>query len=278
MQSEIIKGITIEGVLELVTPELDGSVIVLLRNAKDSRTEDGSEFGALLPEFAENAEQNAKRMLDSLLGNLGEKDKSSIDILVIASNTSLKMPDGRTSPHKRALETAESVLKGVKSSMLENGLNNDHLLNKSEHPIELRSGVLTDLKALEESPEFISYMLERYRTEPEFWEAFESDVEKDVRVKMGAEGPNEIAERVNSYMGVLNNALDFYHRNHPGRRVVTIVVGHYDNLSPYIKQLLGKDMSSYLPIDYGSGIQVKINADKSITAHVEGEEFRIEKN
>ena len=277
MQSlESIEKVTSIGLEKVVIPETDGSSIILQRNAKDSRKNEISDFGALLPESAKKTEENAERIFNTIFENLGNKDKHSVDILIVAANTSLLTPDGSSSTHKRALETAEAVSKGVYSSMTKFGIPDSQLLNKNGHPVELRSGILTDLKALEDSPKFIDYMVTKYGTGQEFWETFEADIEREKRIEMEAEGPNEIAERVDSYIRVLNNALDFYHTNHPGRRVVAVVIGHYDNLSPYIKRMLNKNMEDYLPIDYGSGIQIEIKADRKRVAHIEGLEISLD--
>jgi len=117
--------------LKLEIPEEDGTVIVLQRNARDNRDPDSQlEMGALVPEAAEQIRIHTKESLDRLLQPLNPEERKKIDFLVVAADTKLETPDLRIrSDHKRALETAEQVIAGIKEVMKEFSLLSTQLMN-----------------------------------------------------------------------------------------------------------------------------------------------------
>ena len=117
---------------------------------------------------------------------------------------------------------------------------------------------MNDLHMLKDSPEFVEFLKNKYGTGHEFWKAYEDDSERKTREAMGAEGPDDIAKRVGEYMGVLANAMEQYHKQHPDRRVIVWVESHYDAISPFIKHAAGMDNTDYLSVDNGAGVVVKL--------------------
>lgn len=262
--------------LRLETPELGGTVIVLQRNAKDNRDPNSElEMGALIPEAAEQVRVHTRESLDRVFQALDPEERKSVDILVVAADTKLETPMPEIkSDHKRAVETADQVIGGIKECMRALSLSETQLLNKSGKPIELSSGRLRDLRMFEDSPGFVQFLVDKYGTGQNFWEAYENDTEREARERMGAEGPDDIAERVRDYLGVLTNAMKFYHQSHPGRRVIIWAESHYDVISPFIKRHVAKmEKTDYLPVDNGAGVVINLDKNQKASTQIRGNRY-----
>ncbi len=249
--------------LHLEIPGPEETAIVLQCNARDNRNpEVPIPLGALMPEAAEALRRNTIEILRNGLASLSPEQKKQVDFLVVAGDSVLGAlePELKSSgqPYKRAVDSAQEVLKAIEACIDEYGLDRTQLLNKSGKPIELSSGKLRDLLIFDDSPEFVQFMRDKYGTKKEFWVAYEDDVEKETREALGAEGPREIAERIRGYLRVLANAFDFYHRKHPERSVIVWAVTHYDSISPFVKSQTGMKMTDYLGVDKGAGIVVRL--------------------
>lgn len=255
--------------------------IILQRNAKDNRDPNSPlEMGALVPEAAEKVHIRAQEFFDKTFAELGEEAKT-VDILIVAADTKLDTPVvGIKSEHKRAVETANEVISAVKKSMEKFSLSPEQLLNKTEKPIELSSGRLRDLRIFEDSPDFVQFLKDKYGPEKGFWVAFEVDKEKDKRLEMGAEGPEDIADRVDAYLKVVSRAMRSYVELHPGRRVIVWAVSHYDTVSPFVKKYVsGLDKTAfhdeYLPIDQGAGVVMVVGEDGVARTKIQGKEINV---
>ncbi len=263
-----------------VVPEDNGSVFVFGVNASDRANrklpKDSSLFGALDEDQAEATEVQYKDFFDGIFKDLPPEDRAKIDVLVIAGNANLRMPGGINNPHKRSMETAEHILVGAKASMAEFGVNPAQLLNKTGKPIELTSGRLVDLTMWEKSPEFVQFLYDKYGDSQELWVAYEEDRHRDVRERMRAEGPNDIADRVGDYMATLDNAIKLYHQNHPGRKVVVILNTQYDSVAPAIKKFISEQpMEDYVQIEKRGGVVLEVGADGSMSANIQGHEYPV---
>lgn len=267
-----------------IIPQDNGSVFVLQRNAKDkdnrSLPVESPRFGTLDAGEAEATQAQSKDYFDQIFKDLSPEERAKIDILVVAGNASLRMPNGKSSPHKRSVETAEHTLTGIKASMEEHGVDASQLLNKTGKPIELSSGRLIDLKMFDESPEFVNFLKDKYNYTQDdplpFWEAYEDDREKVIRERMEAEGPKDIADRVGDYMATLDNAMKLYHQSHPGRKVIVIANSQYDSISPTLKKYVtGQSMGTFLPVDYRGGVTFEVGADGSMSTSLQGHEYSV---
>lgn len=257
-------------------PETDGTVMVLQRNARDNRDYRSSEFGALEKEAREKVRAQSAEFFNELFNALPKKDRKKIDVMVIASDASLITPDGKTSEHKRAVETAEEVIAGLKESMKEFELSEDQFLNSiaTTEGGAIEVSGLRDLLMLEESQEFVDFLTEKYGTGQDFWEAYEEDKEKKKRLELGVEGSKEIADRVNYELTVQARIAQEHHRANPGRKLVLWAISHYDSLSPFIKQhVLGKDVTTYLPVEQGGGITLSISKGGQISSTIQDQEI-----
>lgn len=275
--------------LKLKVPELGGTVIVLQRNAKDKDNrklpEGDPRFGALDAGEAEQTQLESQAAFDELLGNMTDEERKTLDILVVAGDSKLFLPDGRRSEHKRAVETADAVLKGIRKAMGKFSITEQQLLNKEGQSIELSSGSLKDLYMLENS-DFVKFLIEKSTKdgvfdEKMFWTFYESDKFAKERMEMKAEGPLDIAKRVNEYMGTVANAMKHYHEKHPGRRVIVWAVSHYDSISPFLKKHVAgmtkqTFLDTYLPVDNRAGVVLNLRKGSlNATAQIKEREYNV---
>lgn len=269
-----------------VVPEDNGSVFVLGINASDRANRklgvDSPKFGELDEGQAEATEVQYKNFFDGVFKDLTPEDRGKVDILVLAGNAKLRMPGGINNPHQRSMETSEHILAGAQASMAEHGVNPSQLLNKPDEqgkvkPIEITSGRLIDLKMFDESPEFVNFLLEKYPDDPvKFWTAYEEDTHKDVRERLGAEGPNDIADRVGDYMATLNNAMRLWHESHPGRKAIVILNTQYDSAAPAIKKFVSEQpMEDFVEIEKRGGVVLEVGADGTMSANIQGNEYPV---
>ena len=265
-----------------IVPKTGGSVLILNRNAKDkdNRSEpvDSPLFGALDEGEAEKTKVWSENYFDQIFKDLPPEERAKIDILVVAGNASLRMPDKKNSPHKRSVETSEHILAGIKASMEKYDINENQLLNKTGKPIEISQ--LLDLKMFDESPEFVDFLKNKYdytQNNPlPFWEAYEEDRHKDIREAMRAEGPDDIANRVGNYMATLDNAMKLYHKHHPGRKVIVLANSQYDSISPTLKKYVSEQpMKDYVPVDYLGGVAFEVSPDGRMSAIVREHKYSV---
>lgn len=130
----------------------------------------------------------------------------------------------------------------------------------------------------EDSPEFVEFLKNKYGgMNKDFWIAFEEDVEKEKRVAMGAEGPEEIVDRLKHALAILSRFSQMYHRAHQDRRLIIWATTHYDTISPFVKQEIfkvGKDVP--LAVDYGAGIAIEITPDGEMKTKIKDTEYQID--
>lgn len=258
-------------------PEEGGTILVLQVNAKDDRRDPNSpEFGVLMPEAAEEVTGQAKKFFDDVFEGLSDEERARVAVIVVASDAKLVMPpgSGASSPHRRAFETGEKVIEGIRTSMTEHGVGLEQLLNTSEEngdePVAVPG--LVDL-TMWESPEFVKYLEEKA---PELvklsggkldlvralWVMYEEDLESEKRLELGVEGPSEIAIRMRKALTDLTIDLaDQYHREHPDALLYIWSVSHYDSISPWVKGYVyqANPAKLFVPTEKAGGITIKID-------------------
>lgn len=277
MSSELNK--VTEADIRPLLPEVDGTVLVLQRNAADDRELNSPDIGRIKPESCKEVKQKAESFFSDMIEKIDQGERDKIDFMIVAGDTTLKTPDGIVSTHKRAAETANIVLEGLKKVMSDNSISEDQIINNTAVAnggvIEV-SG-LRDLLIMEESNEFVELLKKEYGTGKEFWQAYEEDLKKEEREEMGAEGPSEIADRVRYTLSTLSNISKKYHKDNPGRRLVVWAVSHYDSISPYLKKHVHgvSTEDNYLPIEQGGGITIDVGKDGSANTEISGQTFQI---
>ncbi len=287
-----VKG-ELRGVYERdIRPEVPlegGTVIVYQRNTNDTRTP-GPDFGALTSEGVEKTKKQAHEYFDLLFSKMTDKEKQGLDVLFLASDDQLHTPAGEQSTHKRAVETAALVMGSLGEQMTKHGLKHEQLLNEKDRPVEV--SLLTDLRMLEESPEYVTLLKQKAEeavankrknvkgqelsAQQWFWIMFEEDELKQERQKMGAEGPDEIADRINTYLSLLKLISDEHHQSHPGRRLLLWAVSHGDTITPYVKNHVAKlPKDAFLPVKTNGGITIAITPDGKAKTALSGNSFEV---
>ncbi|HBR79100.1 MAG TPA: hypothetical protein DEA46_01570 [Candidatus Moranbacteria bacterium] len=253
--------------------------IIMQRHEAYIRDVEDERAGSLKEEEAKKSYDLAVEVFGSKLENLSEDERSTVDVLVIASNT--QYVKGR-----RSFETAAQALKGAEDVFKKYGIDEKQILNsgakrEGEENRPTKNTAILEPQFIDQSPEFREFLKEKYgdgAMTQKFWQAFEEDWEKEEREKVGAEGPDDILERYTKFMNVLAKFSEVYHKKHSGRRLIIWPVSHYDTISPFVKKMVGMDTKKdYLAVDYGAGISLKIDKSGKMTSKIKGQEFTIEK-
>lgn len=281
-ETKEIKGIT-EDDLRVVIPEKDASIIVLQCNARDERDPDSKIFGTITPEGILKARKKAQDFFKTFITSIPEDERKDIDILVLASNATLDSPEGFMSEHKRASETAEATMDGICEALKEAGLSLNQLLNFSEFKQDTEpNGViefeeLEDTQIFRETPEFVQHLVSKHGSKENFWIQYEQDTDKKTRQRMKAEGVDDIASRMGSFMRLLAQASQERHKNDNGKRLVIWTVSHYDAISPFIKRrVLDRPATDYLPINKTGGITMEVTQGGEVVTQIHNQKFNVD--
>jgi hypothetical protein len=237
-----------------------GTLLVLQVNAKDDRADPASpSYGALVPAEAQAIEEQSSGFMDGIYRRLDASQRESVEVIVFASKAPLITPNGQNSQHSRTYESAERIIAGIQASMVRQGLDGSQLLNAEGKP-EAESG-LNDLTC--KNQEFVEHLVTKYGPK-KFWAVLEDDTEAKTRARLGAEGPNGIARRMNAALKkmVLGFAAT-YHKENPGKRLIVWAVGTYDTISPWVKgAVIGhKPAVLWVPAEKKGGIVIEVAPD-----------------
>ena len=277
---EPIKLLTAEDIKPII-PKKDGTVIVMQCNVQDYR---GAEpgpvgIGKLTPESVEQERAIASKYFEGIIAQTPEAEKKDLVFMFVAADTKLLTETGMQNDSKRGVETANLAMEEARRLLTERGLDEAQIMNKNGKSFEISQ--LQDLKFLRESPDFAQHLRDKYGTGLKFWLAFEEMFEESKRAELGAEGPEQIADRVKNYLSVLANGMKKWHDKNPGKRVIVWTVSHRDNMGPYMKQEMNKTGQSlpkedYLSIKKGGGFAISVAPDgKSATSDIQHRHFDI---
>jgi hypothetical protein len=257
--------------IRIDAPEANGTAIVIQRHGKYIRDKENERAGSITEEAYEEAKSQSASVIRDMLSSLAPEEKGTVDFLLVASDSSF------AGKGQRGMETGSAVQEGIKQVLEEEGISGNYLINSSPK-IKGNSGPrptpqLREPNMFTEATEFEQFLLEN--NPDDFWVAFEDDRYADKRREMGAEGPKELGDRLNSSLNFLSRFAKRYHRNNPGRRLVIWADSHYDTISPYIKQYVIPEREGYLPIDYGGGIGINISTDGGATTQIAGNTYNV---
>lgn len=255
--------------------ELGGTEIVLQRHGKYIRDRADSEAGKLTPDAIQLETQTAEKYFSELITQTPEDERDSLNILFVSSDTSYAN-NGR-----RSYQTTEIAQQVAEQLFQENGIHLLSILNISPtsknfgDPVEMQT--LREPQMFEKSPDFVSLMREKYGDlGMDFWVAFEEDMEREARLEMGAEGPDEIADRMNAALRVLARYSQAFHSQNPNCRLIVWAGTHYDTISPFVKRdVLHQDKSSAVLVDYGGGLVIDIDNQGTATTSVASSQFEV---
>lgn len=243
--------------------------IVLQRHGQYVRDREDPQVGSLSAESAEAERQAAERYFQDFFESVPEGERDKVDILFVASDTQY------FGKGKRSHETAELAQAAAEEVLGRLGLSKEQILKGEDGPRAARH--FREPQFLDKSPDFVDYMLQKYGgINIEFWTAFESDVEKETRLKMGAEGPDDIADRTAFMVRVLARYAQVYHKRNPDRRLVIWGATHYDTISPFVKrEVFGVEKKRQLLVDFGAGFTIDINREGNATTELGGKTYAV---
>lgn len=249
--------------------------IVLQRHGKYIREKDDPKVGSLTPEAVEAEKKAATDFLEAFLSQFPAEERSAVALLIVSSDT--QYLDGG----KRSYETAELVQESAEEVFQKQGIPTENIVNTA-HELKGEGGPrvmprLREPNFFNDSPDFLGYMMQKYGgINLAFWEAFEKDVEKETREKMGAEGPDDIADRMSFTVRALKRYSDLYHGANPGRRLIIWAATHYDTISPFVKRdVFGVSKDETLMVDYGAGVSLRVDTAGAMTTEIAGKEYPV---
>lgn len=299
--SSEIKKIKVEDLENAETlPDRDGTLITLQVNARDIRDPESSDLGVLKPEAKVQAQVIAENFFTSAFEAMTPEERRQVDIIVFASNARLTTPSGLDSQQQRGVQTGDAVLGGIRTAMEEFDIGERQLINNisSVGGGAFEVSDLIDLEILNGDNVYMKYLKGKYMpegtagdlslnsgtglspvSEEALWVAYETDAPEDraKRLELGAEGPEDIADRVNKFVKTIERYAEEYHRLNPGRRVMVWAVGHYDNISPFLKKyVLDKPMDTYLGVEKNAGVSIGVDAEGIASSTIQGQKFSIQ--
>jgi hypothetical protein len=185
---------------------------------------------------------------------------------------------------QRAKETADIISDEISIELEKRGIDSNHLLNKIKNDKGDQVFKGDDLSRPDERvgealmfqvPEFTAFLRKEYGGQgSDFWENFNADTHKNIREKMGAEGPKNIADRMNLLMNVVARFARKFHIKNPDKKLVSWIVSHGDGLDPYIERTLDAKEADFFP-DYNAGIGIVIDANGKAKTTINGKEFNV---
>ncbi len=264
--------------LRIETPGIGETAIILQRHGQYIRDAANPNIGSITPDAAVQVSDLATGVMRGVLEDLSSEDRKKVDVMVIGSST--KFNGGGA----RSLETAKVELDAIREVFVGNNLNASQILNDKEtlsttgDPIP--SGTIVEPKIFDNSPEFVEW-LESYTGGDRdlFWRVYEAD-QGEVRAKRqetGAEGPNEMADRLSHFVNALRLYSEKYHKDHPERRLILWAVTHTDTIVPFIKKKInGTTDGDLRSVDYGGGIGINIHKDGTATTKLGDKNYPID--
>lgn len=256
--------------------QVDETEIVLQRHGAYIRDRNDPNKGSLSPESVAIEQSSAANYFETFLTQLPEAERSSVDVLVVASDTQY------FNGGQRSLETAVIAQQVATNIFERHGLPASNIINSTGRlsgdggpriVTKLREPNFLD----KDPPEFIDFMLKKYGgVNLDFWIAFEEDRHKDVREAMGAEGPDDIADRTAFTVRTLAHYARAFHKANPNRRLIIWAATHYDTISPFVKRdVFGVGKDKQLLVDYGAGIVIDVDKAGAATTEINGRYYPV---
>jgi hypothetical protein len=233
---------------------------------------DNHEKGNLTPDGREHARQVALEKVRTYL----DKDPRT-HFMIVASNQVLDddMPE---IGGMRAIETAEEITKAIKETLAERGLSEDQLFGSDSIPIA-DSSVLQEAKIFHKPEDSDQSFMGYLRTkEGKPWNLYYQDVEKDMREKMHAESPIDLAKRMDYIIKTTEMIGASFHKNEEKKDTPLVVwmVGHGGGLDAYLHHFANVPVEE-VGFDVSGGFSIRTNEKgDGLIAEVKGKEYSID--
>lgn len=228
------------------------------------------EKGKIIPESAATQQSIAEKFISALQQKYSIDELKNTYFLFDSSNTF------STGDFKRCVATTDIAMNAVKAFFEANNIPLSHIINLNENANynnQVRENKhLTEPKMFTDSTGYLEYLKEKHNgINKDFWIDFESDLSKEKRLELQAEGPDEIVNRAVRYVNVLQRYARYYHTKMPNSRLIIWCGTHYDLISPLVKQkVLNYEKSDLVSVDYCGGMSFIINESNEINTIVNG--------
>lgn len=268
---------------QIIAPDIPrrgwDTLIVLQRHGQyDNRrphdesnlTDEEMGYGHLTDEGKVEARRRADERIEAVLS----QDPANTDFLILNSPTYWL---DNEQLGQRARETAEIIASEVQDILKKRGLSEEQFLNSSDRfkGEYSRPDSRIGEALMFQVPEFVNALRKTYGGQPrEFWENYNRDTHKELREKTGAEGPEDIADRINLSVNVVGRFATKYHNQHPDRKLVVWMVTHGDGLEPYLQRALRIPENVFIA-NYNEGIGIGIDSEGLARTSVEGVEYQV---
>lgn len=232
--------------------------------------EERSSYGRLTEEGRKEARERAHDRIEAALS----QDPTHTDFLILNSPTYWLDSEQLG---QRAKETAEIIAGEVAETLDKRGLSEEQFLN---HSGRFRGELSRPDPRLVEGlmfqvPEFVDFLRkERGGQGSEFWENYNRDTHKELRKQLGAEGPADVADRINQSVNVVARFARGYHHQHPDRKLVVWMVTHGDGLEPYLQRALRIPEEAFVA-GYNEGVGIAIDSQGIAKTKVKGVEYSV---
>jgi hypothetical protein len=251
--------------------------LIIQRHGKYERNE-GPGVGSLPGSSRRDEQAAATAYFSGFLEQLPEYDRKTVDLLVVTSDTQYKGGGRRSQETARIAQDSASEVFSRATMAAGNIINLSHDLKGEGGPRPMKK--LREPQMLNDSPDFRDFLIDKYGENGEmnlgFWIAFEDDAEKDLRLEMGAEGPDDIADRMLFSANTLARYSKLYHASHPDKRLIIWAATHYDTISPFVKrEIFGVSKEAKLQVDYGAGIVIDIDREGGAKTTISGVKYPV---
>lgn len=264
---------------DIVTPKLGAgdTSIVFQRHGIYSRDRRAENAGSITPESAE-----AMRVHDL---NFFKEILSQPDVYVLFTSSDTQYAE----KGYRSLETAQVAQDAAVEAMLDADIDpmeriinfNPSYKTATHEPTDQAIRPLYGIREPQifhpDDKQYLKYLGETYGyadeenkvgLSPRAWAAHEMDAEPEERKKTSAEGQDDLIERTESSLAILERYAKIWHANNPGKRLVIWTASHYDTINPVAKKadgtlrsLDGTLTDAYQPVDYGGGVIINVPAE-----------------
>jgi hypothetical protein len=234
-----------------------------------------------LGRLTEEGKVEAAKRDDDRIAALMENDPENTYFLVINSPTFWHDFEDLG---QRAKETADIIAERIKVELKKRGIDENHLLNtaKKENGEDAFKG--DDSSRPErrvgealffQVPQFAAFLRKEYGGQgPAFWENFNEDTHKELREDLGAEGPEDISDRMNLIMNVAARFARKFHYDNPGKKLVPWIVSHGDGLEPFVQRSLNAKEADF-KAGYNDGVAIAIDKGGRGKTTINGKEFEV---
>lgn len=265
-----------ENILERPPLEKGETLIVLQRHQAFDKNS-----GHLTEAGKQEGKAESSERLEKIINEIPGNERQNTFFLTLSSDTTY--PGKFDNPGKRSMETGIIFTNKILEIFKKNNIPEDNLLNISREYKKTKRGEPRPTHQLRISPdinpesEFGKLLKEKYPENHRYVQAFDKDWEKEARKKIGAEGPEEIAERIKFFLSILNRYSRIFHKSEPDSRLIIFMFSHYDTVSPFTKIEIANEPigKKYLPVELGAGIPITINKNREIKAWVDGKDYAI---